>query len=297
VTASVVLIMCCHDDAAAKKNKMDRHLEALDLASSQADQLWAAEVSLLQHRTAAPLTPSSADAKMRNWHRDTPRPAAEVWMDCLAPRLRREASREAQLLLTLPGGGWTSWVDATSAPRCSLEALAMAVLRFHCARNSGLPSAQVGAEWWVQARDLDDPMGVHFDCDEELKGSTGEHLPPFLATVTYLTSAGTPTVILPVAADARGHGVCAPPDSRADGNDACYASFPVVGKHLAFDGRLLHGTLHEGAPWTAAQKRAYADAVHGRTRTPQRVTVLVNLWRGHRPGGVEPLRGAPVAIG
>ena len=123
----------------------------------------------------------------------------------------------------------------------------MAVLRFHCARNSGLPSAQVGAEWWVQARDLDDPMGVHFDCDEELKGSTGEHLPPFLATVTYLTSAGTPTVILPVAADARGHGVCAPPDSRADGNDACYASFPVVGKHLAFDGRLLHGTLH-GAP-------------------------------------------------
>ena len=63
-------------------------------------------------------------------------------------------------------------------------------------------------------------------------------------------------------------------------------SWPVAGKHLAFDGRLLHGTVHE----LAADGRARRDESENAGR-PQdvlcepyvRVTLLVNLWAGHRP--------------
>ena len=54
-----------------------------------------------------------------------------------------------------------------------------------------------------------------------LKSSSGVHIPPFLATVSYLTSAGAPTFVLPVGADAAGDGY-----RRGGGAFAC---FPVAG--------------------------------------------------------------------
>ena len=48
-----------------------------------------------------------------------------------------------------------------------------------------------GVEWWVQYRLLSggegaSNIGLHWDTDEQLKAATGEHLPPWVATVTYL---------------------------------------------------------------------------------------------------------------
>lgn len=76
----------------------------------------------------------------------------------------------------------------------------------------------------------------HFDCDEQLQHAGGLHVPPWLSTVTYLSPNGAPTLLLPVVADARGRARL-----PADGMDAALLSFPLRGKHLAFDGRLLHG--------------------------------------------------------
>ena len=54
--------------------------------------------------------------------------------------------------------------------------------------------------WWVQVRTPggQPSLNLHFDADEEHKNHAGEHIPPWLATVTYLGSRGAPTLILPV---------------------------------------------------------------------------------------------------
>ena len=182
---------------------MQRSLEALDLASDAETQLGAAEVTLLMRQARADNRAEQSaqmlpvvDQGLRTSLRTAPRPAmAEAWLNCLGsdPALRSEAAREARLLLTLPAGGWTNWLEPHATPRCHLEALALSVLGFHVVRlGEWLPSrSPLGAEWWVQVREVDDEgMGVHWDCDEALKAHTGEHVSPYLATVTYLGSAG-----------------------------------------------------------------------------------------------------------
>ena len=172
----------------------------------------------------------------------------------------------------------TFWIDKDAVPRCSLERVALGILRFHAAR---LPSASppcLGAEFWVQVRSSggSPTIALHWDSDETHKASSGEHIPPWLATVTYLGSHGAPTVVLPAAADAHGRAV------RAGTDQCAFISQPLPGKHLAFDGRLLHGALHElGAPDTAPYVRS---------------TLLVNLWLSHRPSGCERLPEALLGL-
>ena len=65
-----------------------------------------------------------------------------------------------------------------------------------------------------------------------------------------------------------------------------YVSHPVAGKHLAFDGRLLHGALHElAAPGMAAEVDGGGSeaAEEGVAEATTRVTLLVNLWAGRTP--------------
>ena len=52
-----------------------------------------------------------------------------------------------------------------------------------------------------------------------------------------------------------------------------FVSYPVPGKHLAFDGRLLHGAIEELAPPPAG----------GPAGPYTRVTLMVNVWVDHRP--------------
>jgi hypothetical protein len=205
--------------------------------------------------------PSPYGSLLRNAPRHGPSVAA--WHGAIPLESHRNAlEADASKLV-----GKTFWVGAGDRPTCSLERLALGVLRFHVARWTGEPHV-LGAEWWVQVRRSDGTptIPLHWDSDEEHKATSGEHAPPWRATVTYLGSRGAPTVVLPVAADAHGRAVRA-------GADA-YISYPVAGKHLCFDGRLLHGALHElSASYGAGQQQ----------QEYVRTSILVNLWTGHAP--------------
>jgi hypothetical protein len=112
-------------------------------------------------------------------------------------------------------------------------------------------------------------IDLHFDKDVVLAGLGLPCVHPQLSTVTYLTPFGAPTVVLPVRRSSAGV-----LDRLCNGN--VVVSHPVPGKHLAFDGRYLHGVpevLRRAAPGAAAIGR--------------RVTFLVNVWLNHRPFAVQ----------
>jgi hypothetical protein len=202
---------------------------------------------------------------------------------------------------------------------------------------------QSGAEWWTlvlendgdadrngvasssgatkEANDDDeddeeeegDDVGLHFDADYGLEDQAPNLLlHPRLATVTYLTSAGAPTLVL----DQR-----SPPPDDPDRNTLhnhsirkAWLSHPAVGKHLAFDGRLLHGapatffprsgTRCAGGKTAASsdagmpdrKRRRLAEEAPGGaswsspsndTDDNQRITMLVNVWINHCPLDAE----------
>jgi len=152
-----------------------------------------------------------------------------------------------------------------------------------------------GAEWWFVVREpttikLEGPVGskasllnaedvehgggelgidMHFDKDVVLAGLGLPYVHPQLSTVTYLTSYGAPTVVTPVRRSSDGT-----MDETCNGN--VVVSHPVSGKHLAFDGRYLHGV-----------PEVLNRAAHGAAAEGRRVTLLVNVWLNHRPFAVQ----------
>eukprot|EP00968_Pinguiococcus_pyrenoidosus_P011801 scaffold980_cov248-Pinguiococcus_pyrenoidosus.AAC.12 len=206
----------------------------------------------------------------------------------------------------------TYWIAHASAPRFALESLASEVYAFHAGR---LPAAaqidpeKSGAEWWVQVRqgtaatqppgpatrgaagdaaaagpdrgddedalNTSSTMAFHFDKDEVLHEHTGLYVHPQLSTVTYLTTAGAPTVIL----EATSKEVLEGRD-KSTSVDSSFVSFPVQGKHAAFDGRYLHGVISDFPP--------PMDAEGLQEPSPVRATLLVNVWFNFRPCGVRP---------
>ena len=264
-------------------------------------------------------------------HSARPGPPARAWPALLDAEALGALRGDALALVRTHGcGGKTFWVGAGALPRCQLEAFALHVLHLHghtssmaegpvvdADKEGGAPDPTlVGAEWWVQLRSVaparlqgvegaagDDagPMAgegeadgssiaFHYDCDEGLYSATGELVPPWLSTVTYLSALGAPTLILPSMPDYAGGGC------PTDGVGA-YVSFPHPGKHLCFDGRLLHGCPHTLAGEFAGARHAPTDADasatgatdEGKSGDGLRLTLLVNLWRCHRPVGPQPL--------
>ncbi|CAD7940909.1 unnamed protein product [Amoebophrya sp. A25] len=105
------------------------------------------------------------------------------------------------------------------------------------------------------------------------------NLHPMLGSVLYLTDHGTPTVVV----DRKEAYVNAPGvvklkegknSSRTESSwstleEACLVAYPRVGKHLVFDGQLLHfadGAFRQAKPTNG-----------------ERIALLVNLWVGHKP--------------
>eukprot|EP00873_Tetraselmis_striata_P021620 jgi/Tetstr1/441884/TSEL_030094.t1 len=207
----------------------------------------------------------------------------------------------------------SGWVGATqAAPAGSLAAFAQAVLRFHAPRmGARLPGPRGGAEFWVQclscggddprydSRDLPaegdgaaregrvgsgggaaedtappgDVIPWHHDKDELRLRRSGELAFPAVATVTYLSTCGSPTVVF--------------------GEAETLVCHPRAGNHLAFAGHLLHG-CPGGAP-PAATPRAVPAGVPTDPRL--RTTLLVNLWPQGPPEGLgdEPPPGDAVS--
>lgn len=198
----------------------------------------------------------------------------------------------------------TFWLPATASPRCYLEELAqgigMAQLRHHL--QSHVPSeaafqqalALCGFEWWVQVKhatnvdcnsteDINDGIDLHYDKDETIAEQFGLGIFPALSTVTYLTSAESttsahPTIILscrasqPVGAPIR----------------EAVISLPARGKHVSFNGELLHGAPQQLLTFALANPTPAAGSAP-QTSTNSRITFLVNLWIGHQPTAVVPL--------
>ena len=205
---------------------------------------------------------------------------------------------DVRTLLATLGGGKTFWIDyfeghseaageEVERTRCTLERLALAVMHHHAPRDGNSCRRVRGVGWWVQSRSFpggNPSLGLHFDSDEELKNATGEHAPPWLATVTYLGSRGAPTVVLPVIGDEDGRALLPVSASHKDTGDSspdalsspsfrgAYVSHPVAGRHLSFDGRLLHGVLSQLGTRCCDPADPYV-----------RCTLLVNIWCDHRP--------------
>jgi len=168
--------------------------------------------------------------------------------------------------------GQTYFLPASMKPRCALESLALSIFHKHTEHCEGMydPTTS-GANWWTlvlddvddndddddakkkekegteqhdddeddEEDDDNDEVGLHFDADYELEEQTKDLLlHPRVATVTYLSDSGAPTLILnqksPPMDDV-------PKKTLETGIDKAWLSHPKIGKHTAFDGRLLHG--------------------------------------------------------
>jgi hypothetical protein len=189
--------------------------------------------------------------------------------------------------------GATFWIPADVKPTTALERVALQVFLFH-SRDAIFDVSKSGAEWWTQVIDPEDDIGLHWDRDYDLQADQGLLLHPYLATVTYLSAptAGAPTIVLdrpsPLMAT----------DSAAGPVSTAHACSPAAGRHLCFDGKLLHGALSDlAAPARgedgAGGKDGGKDGARGEkgagSANCKRVTLLVNVWLNHKPWGAEPL--------
>jgi len=222
--------------------------------------------------------------------------------------------------------GETYWLAADAEPRCALERLAKhvfdahvgdAVERFVANESSAQPfdASRSGAEWWTQVVDIDDEIGVHWDKDYGLEPS-GLNVHPQIGTVTYFSSFGAPTLMarkptptffsesvagafedLQTHHSDREHNCFF---ARRAGLPAfasanAFLSFPAFGKHVAFDGRWLHGALPElsrkteGASEGDGENDGENEKNPTRLTTTKRVTFLVNVWLNHVPSTATPL--------
>eukprot|EP00977_Amphora_coffeiformis_P028800 scaffold37161_cov153-Amphora_coffeaeformis.AAC.1 len=243
--------------------------------------------------------------------------------------------------------GVTYFLPAVMKPRCALEAVVQAIFQAHtaCLPPGSMLEEQSGAEWWTLVLDDDDKeknkqekeakssiataaanedgddedeeeesdeVGLHFDADYGLEGQvTNLFLHPRVGTVTYLTDCGAPTVVLDRPSPQQGN-------MEALNGDIAkgWLCHPTRGRHLAFDGRLLHGApatffpAHVTSTPTASRpvtaianadskppptKKAKLDddtntASSGAEQSVnQRITLLVNVWVNHCPMDAEPM--------
>ena len=187
--------------------------------------------------------------------------------------------------------GETYWLAADAEPRCALERLAKhvfdahtrdAVARFVRQQTSSNESdaepfdrSRSGAEWWTQVLNNDDEIGVHWDKDYALEAAD-LNVHPQIGTVTYFSSTGAPTLMArkptPTFFSESVAGAFEDLETE-DGiqknfrsarepehaSARAFLSFPAFGKHVAFDGRWLHGALPELSRKEKKKKRPRRD--------------------------------------
>jgi hypothetical protein len=241
-------------------------------------------------------------APVRAWHGVIPSPLhrAALQADAISLLCRRAHNDKDGPV----GENTTFWIDYFEGQtshlneklrrsRCSLERLALDVLAFHMRTDGSVDGGHVadgdaphrvrGVEWWVQVRTEggQPSLNLHFDADEEHKNHTGVHIPPWLATVTYLGSRGAPTLILPAVGDSEARAQpCDAGEQQASqaGCRGAFVSHPKEGKHLVFDGRLLHGAIDDLThPAQGPSREAHLSPPY------TRVTLMVNIWVDHKP--------------
>jgi hypothetical protein len=175
----------------------------------------------------------------------------------------------------------TYWIGSQEQAINIFEEYALAIFRYHVHQlsSSSYNPYISGAEWWIQVKH--DVVGVetmstsaavgidlHFDKDEEIGSLFSVGIFPQISTVTYLSSRqpDIPTLIIQDTVK----------DEVGSPLSIAYLSAPVSGKHIAFDGRYLHGAPIGIAPYLASYP----------PRSQPRVTFLVNIWLNHKPANL-----------
>jgi len=207
--------------------------------------------------------PSSGGAKLeyewRTWRSPLTQEGLEEHLPCVADAVASFSQR-------------SYWLGASDEPVGRCERWAAAVFSAHT-RGVEFDPRTSGVEWWTQIRTGNEPpsrdIGCHWDKDEQLCDDEGLQVCPHLATVTYLSSHGAPTLVLERPA---------PLEHEATAAEA-YGPFPRVlvshprrGKHICFDGRLLH----------CAPAALCPRSHRGRTRA----TLLANVWLNRAPRAI-----------
>jgi len=154
--------------------------------------------------------------------------------------------------------GTTFFIRADENPKCLLEEVALSIFK-HYTADMSFDAMKSGAEWWTQVIDSEDEIGVHWDrfvytiisrmssipyiytyvvCrDYGLEGECGMHIYPYRGTVSYFSTTGAPTLVF-----TQCHGTAtAAEDITGEVSPPYVLSFPRMGKHIAFDGKCLHG--------------------------------------------------------
>jgi hypothetical protein len=157
--------------------------------------------------------------------------------------------------------GCTFWAQPDKPPACLLDALALSIFRLHVGDSY---TGRGGAEWWAQCVGQHETIGFHFDKDYGAEDDRGVCVYPWYSTVTYLTDVGGPTVVV------------SKPGGAVSGTDcssevhSVVLSQPFCGKHIAFDGRLLHAAPSLFPPSSSSPSPVAGDQ--------KRITFLVNVW-------------------
>ena len=225
-----------------------------------------------------------------------PHTAADTSLRAYDDLLRLTPHDATQLRLDARAAAWplakqSFWLAADEPPASPLEALARKIFDLHVHR-SRIDPATSGAEFWAnvseseaihRARDPHGDVAMHFDKDERLYSAHCLFVHPLVSTVTYITDVGAPTIVAPAVR------VTTEGDEYRPALDSVDVTLvaPRVGRHLAFDGRWLHGAPAALCPSSLPYVR---------------VTFLVNIWVNHKPVGVPRFRsafhsGPPLAIG
>mmetsp|Transcript_6512 Transcript_6512/g.12268 ORF Transcript_6512/g.12268 Transcript_6512/m.12268 type:complete len:647 (-) Transcript_6512:28-1968(-) len=201
-----------------------------------------------------------------------------------------------------PDGGAEWWVQVKKTPLSSNS------------RSCGGDSSPNKEKQKTEAIDL------HYDKDEELAETFDLGSFPTLSTVTYLSGrmlvneqgekvSAAPTLVFPHTYEMPGEGPIgrgySENEDESDGHDIQYddeqllkslpptppqvlISHPCLGKHLVFDGRLLHGAPSNKLLRKSSSEWTEDDVEHCSKRGI-RVTFLVNIWLTRRPSKVKVL--------
>jgi hypothetical protein len=192
----------------------------------------------------------------------------------LADEACARALRQDCMLCCFPFSDKARWLPANLQPRCTLEALAMALFEEHTRGVASFDRERSGCEWWAQIRrpdDANESIGFHWDKDEQLNTAVdGLFVQPQIACVTYLSDSGAPTCVVPITPQPFVSSSGTRGGTPVGSSEATvFLSHPRPGKTMRFDGRYLHA-----AP---ASRRVARDAVS------TRYTFLCNIWLNHRP--------------
>jgi len=165
-------------------------------------------------------------------------------LEAIAMKIFQEHTKDLEPGTFIPaesGANWWTLVMDDEAEESNATTAIPPLPAVAAALVTPAATAAKASEYNDEEDEGDDEVGLHFDADYELEEQTGNVLlHPRVATVTYLSDYGAPTMIFeqksPPMDDMK-------KSTLENGIKKAWLSHPKVGKHTAFDGRYEAKTL------------------------------------------------------